>query len=92
MSPCLGNEIITTFVCKLIQKHKQIEAAFGDPFDHLLVILTSNDDQPIQVETAARCHRRADLLSCADLIDTATEQIKTTFTKGKRQRVSIYIC
>jgi hypothetical protein len=78
-------------VCKLIQKnHKQFEVAFGDPFNHLLVVLTSNDDQPIQVQTVARCQCRADLLSCAELIDTATEPIKTTFTKGKRQCVSIY--
>lgn len=73
---------------QLCNKEEPFLAAFDEEFNQLLLIRTSNDDKPIQVETAACCHCIVDLLSCADLIDTPTEQIKPTFTKGKRQCVS----
>lgn len=61
----------------------------GPLVSNLIVILTStsNDDQPIQVQTAACCHRSIQLLSRADLIDTPTEQIKTTFIRASKSYV-----
>lgn len=56
--------------------------SFGEHWVSL--ISTSNDDQPIQVQTAACCHCSIHLLSSADLIDTPTEQIETTLKRANK--------
>jgi hypothetical protein len=44
-------------------------------------ISTSNNDQAIQVQAAARGHSSAHLLACSDLIDTPAQQIETTLAQ-----------
>lgn len=68
-------------------KDRSLSVAFGEQFNWLLLISTSNDDQPIQVQTAACCHCSVHLLRHADLIDTPTEQIKTTFKRANKYGV-----